>query len=227
MGYRHSEEEIVDAAAAVALEHGMSGLTYRRVADRLEISDRMVVYYLPTKADLVLAATTAVSVKLQRLLGEAFGDERRDPDALVRKAWPVLTTPAAERIFAIFFEAIGLAAAGSDPYDQLVPAMMQAWLDWLTTRLDRVDSIGTPAKRSRRDRSSRWAPSRPPDPWRRCLQRRRESTGDHASGDEIARWTHFRGSSVAAYSCTRARKTLQRRSLSWTIPAKSLKRSAT
>ena len=46
----------------------------------------------------------------------------------------MLTTPAAERIFAIFFEAIGLAAAGTDPYDQLVPAMMQAWLDWLTTR---------------------------------------------------------------------------------------------
>ena len=67
MGYRHSEEEIVDAAAAVALEHGMSGLTYRRVADRLEISDRMVVYYLPTKADLVFAAMTAVSVKLQQL----------------------------------------------------------------------------------------------------------------------------------------------------------------
>jgi AcrR family transcriptional regulator len=134
VGYRHSEEEIVDAAAAVALEHGMSGLTYRRVADRLEISDRMVVYYLPTKADLVLAATTAVSVKLQELLAEAFGDERRDPDALVRKAWPVLTTPAAERVFAIFFEAIGLAAARTDPYDQLVPAIMQAWLDWLTIR---------------------------------------------------------------------------------------------
>ena len=94
----------------------------------------MVVYYLPTKADLVFAATTAVSVKLQQLLAEAFGDERRDPDALVRRAWPVLTTPAAERIFAIFFEAIGLAAAGTDPYDQLVPAMMEAWLDWLTAR---------------------------------------------------------------------------------------------
>ncbi len=145
VGYRHSEEEIVDAAAAVALEHGMSALTYRRVADRLAISDRMVVYYLPTKADLVLAATTAVSVKLQHLLAEAFGDERRDPDALVGKAWPVLTTPSAERVFAIFFEAIGLAAAGTDPYDQLVPAMMQAWLDWLTTR----STGSTPSARRR------------------------------------------------------------------------------
>jgi hypothetical protein len=43
-------------------------------------------------------------------------------------------TPAAEQVFAIFFEAIGLAAAHVDPYDQLVPAMMQAWVDWLTTR---------------------------------------------------------------------------------------------
>ncbi len=145
VGYRHSEEEIVDAAAAVALEHGMSGLTYRRVADRLAISDRMVVYYLPTKADLVFAAMTAVSVKLQQLLAEAFGDERRDPDALVRKAWPVLTTPAAEQVFAIFFEAIGLAAARTDPYDQLVPAMMQAWVDWLTTRANGA----TPSARRR------------------------------------------------------------------------------
>jgi AcrR family transcriptional regulator len=145
VGYRHSEQEIVDAAAGVALEHGMSGLTYRRVADRLEISDRMVVYYLPTKADLVLAAMTAVSVMLQQLLAEAFGDERRDPDALVRKAWPVLITPAAEKVFAIFFEAIGLAAARTDPYDQLVPAMMQAWLDWLTAR----SSGSTPSARRR------------------------------------------------------------------------------
>lgn len=145
MGYRHSEEEIVDAAAAVALEHGLSGLTYRRVADRLEISDRMVVYYLPTKADLVFAAMSAVSVKLQQLLAEAFGDERRDPDVLVRTAWPVLTTPAAGRVFAIFFEAIGLAAAATDPYDQLVPAMMQAWLDWLTAR----STGSTPSARRR------------------------------------------------------------------------------
>ena len=145
MGYRHSEEEIVDAAAAVALERGIGGLTYRRVADRLAISDRMVVYYLPTKADLVLAAMTAVSVKLQELLAEAFGEARRDPDALVRKAWPVLTTAAAEQVFAVFFEAIGLAAARTEPYDQLVPAMMQAWADWLTTRA----SGATPSARRR------------------------------------------------------------------------------
>ena len=57
----------------------------------------------------------------------------------------MLTTPAAERVFAIFFEAIGLAAARTDPYDQLVPAMMQAWLDWLTTR----STGSTPSARRR------------------------------------------------------------------------------
>ena len=145
VGYRHSEDEIVDAAAGVAREFGLSGLTYRRVADRLEISDRMVVYYLPTKAELISAAVSALSVELQQLLAEAFGDQRRDPDSLVRKAWPVLTTPTAERIFAIFFEAIGLAAARTEPYDQLVPAMMAAWLDWLTGR----SSGSTPAARRR------------------------------------------------------------------------------
>jgi AcrR family transcriptional regulator len=134
MGYRHSRDEIVAAAAAVALEHGMAGLTFRRVADHLGISDRMVVYYLPSKSDLVLATVGALSGSLQQLLGEAFGDGLREPDVLARSAWPVLTTPEADRVFALFFEITGLAAAGTTPYDQLAPAMVGAWRDWLTER---------------------------------------------------------------------------------------------
>lgn len=134
MGYRHSRDEIVAAAAAVALEHGMAELTFRRVGERLGISDRMVVYYLPTKADLVAAAATSLGAELMGLLDRAFGSERQEPDALVRAAWPALTTPAADRVFAVFFEMIGLASAGQEPYAQLAPAMIAAWADWLTER---------------------------------------------------------------------------------------------
>lgn len=136
MGYRHSRDEIVAAAAATALESGVGALTFRRVADRLGISDRMVVYYLPTKADLILAAATALTGSMQVLLAEAFGDERRSAEALARVAWPTLTTPEADRVFAVYLEVIGLASAGTSPYDQLAPALLNGWVEWLAERVD-------------------------------------------------------------------------------------------
>ena len=60
MGYRHSEAEILQAATEVALEAGMVGLTFGAVGQRLGISDRTVVYYFPTKPDLVMAVAGAL-----------------------------------------------------------------------------------------------------------------------------------------------------------------------
>ena len=47
MGYRHTKEEILEGALSVAFDHGLSRLTYGRVARHLGISDRVVVYYFP------------------------------------------------------------------------------------------------------------------------------------------------------------------------------------
>jgi len=49
MGYRHTKEEILEGALAVAFADGLSQLTYGRVARRLGISDRIVVYYFPSR----------------------------------------------------------------------------------------------------------------------------------------------------------------------------------
>jgi AcrR family transcriptional regulator len=143
VGYRHSLEEITAATAAAAIEHGVGALTYRRVAERLGISDRMVVYYLPTKTDLILAATTALSTSLQRLLVEAFGDDPRTPDELLRAAWPALANADADGVFSVFLEIVGLAAAGTEPFDQLAPALLLGWTDWLAERV----AASTPAAR--------------------------------------------------------------------------------
>lgn len=144
MGYRHTREEIVDAAAAVVLQHGVGRLTFQRVADHLGISDRMVVYYLPTKHDLVLAAATSLSASLQQLLAVAFGTGRRDPDELLAAAWPVLGAADADPVFRAFLEVIGLAAAGTSPFDQLAPALLTGWVDWVS------DRVTGPSDRSRR-----------------------------------------------------------------------------
>lgn len=141
MGYRHSASEILEAAVDVAVENGMGGLTFARVAKKLGISDRMVVYYFPTKVDLIVGVAERLGSELQELLSQAFGEGRRSPDELLALAWPVLATRRGDRVFGLFFEMIGQASARQEPYPSMVRSLMESWRDWLADRVagDRID----------------------------------------------------------------------------------------
>ena len=144
MGYRHSREEILDGALAAAFDEGLSQLTFGRLAKRLGVSDRIVVYYFPSKDDLIAEVLVGVGLRLQATLEPTFSRPVGDHVELVRTVWPALATAEADPVFALFFEAGGLAAAGREPYDQIVPQLMTAWIDWAAGRLQ-----GSPARRRR------------------------------------------------------------------------------
>jgi AcrR family transcriptional regulator len=139
MGYRHTKQEILDGALAAAFDDGLSQLTFGRVAKRLGINDRTVVYYFPTKEDLLTEVVTSMGLQLQQTLGEAFASPAADHLELARAAWPVLARDETDRIFALFFEANGLAATGRAPFDTLVPRLVEAWIAWLMLFLDGSD----------------------------------------------------------------------------------------
>ncbi len=136
MGHKHTREEILEGALAAALDDGLSQLTFGRLAKRLGMSDRIVVYYFPTKTDLIGEVILAMGQRLEAELATTLDRPVADHRELAARAWPVLTTPAADRIFALFFEANGLAAVGRDPYRTLVPALVSAWIDWAAEHLD-------------------------------------------------------------------------------------------
>ncbi|MDH3679994.1 MAG: TetR/AcrR family transcriptional regulator [Acidimicrobiia bacterium] len=142
MGHKHSREQILQEALAAALEDGLSQLTFGRLAKRLGISDRIVVYYFPTKDELISDVVMTMGLELQQTLGRAFSSPAGDHVELARAAWPVLARPAVDPIFALFFEANGLAAAGREPFRTLVPHLIEAWIEWVSTFLD-----GTPKQR--------------------------------------------------------------------------------
>lgn len=129
LGHKHTKSEILEGALAVAFADGLSQLTYGRVAKRLGINDRTVVYYFPNKDDLLGEVILSMGLNLQETLAAAFTAEATDHIDLLRSAWPVLTTSDADRIFALFFEANGLALAGRTPFSDLVPILVKAWID--------------------------------------------------------------------------------------------------
>jgi AcrR family transcriptional regulator len=130
MGHKHTKEEILDGALALAFDDGLRALTFGRVAKHLGISDRIVVYYFPNKDDLVGEVLAAVALRLQLTLVPAFAEPAPDHLALARRAWPILATDRADPVFALFFDAAGLAATGAEPYRSLVPPLVEAWITW-------------------------------------------------------------------------------------------------
>jgi AcrR family transcriptional regulator len=143
VGYKYTREELLAGALATALDDGLSQVTFGRVAKRLGISDRTVVYYFPTKEDLVSAVLVATGAQLQETLAPAFAEPARDHLEIVRTAWPIVSDPSADRVFALFFEANGLAAAGREPYATVVPMLVDAWITWA------AGMITGPARRRR------------------------------------------------------------------------------
>lgn len=140
MRHRHSKEEILDGALAAALDDGLSQLTFGRLAKRLGINDRVIVYYFPTKEELVSAVIAAMGLELQQGLAAAFTQTAADHRELAALAWPVLATPEADRVFALFFEANGLAVIGRDPYRTLIPGLVTAWIDWAAEHIEGTDT---------------------------------------------------------------------------------------
>lgn len=130
MGHKHTKSEILDGALAVAFADGLSNLTFGRVAKHLGINDRIVVYYFPTKDDLVGEVLVVMGLQLQETLAVAFDAPAADHLDLLSRAWPVLAHADADPVFALFFEASGLAAIGREPYRSLLPELVDAWITW-------------------------------------------------------------------------------------------------
>lgn len=128
MGHKHTKDEILTGAVETAFRDGLSQLSFGRVAKHLGINDRTVVYYFPTKDDLVAEVLGSMGVQLLHTLVPAFTTRAADHLELLKVAWPILATEETDPVFALFFEANGLAVSGREPYATSVAGLVSTWI---------------------------------------------------------------------------------------------------
>ena len=139
MGTRHDRDELLAGAVDAVLDGGLGELTFGRLAKRLGVADRTLVYYFDNKAGLYEAVLAALADRLVARLVVAFGDERRAPAELLAAAYPVLTEPDSDRIFSLWFQLVGEALGGQEPQRTLATAMMDGWIAWIAELVDASD----------------------------------------------------------------------------------------
>lgn len=144
MGHKYSRDEILEGAVQAAVDHGLSSLTFGRLARHLGTSDRVIVYYFPTKNALITDVLVAVGLRLQDVLSRAFPATAADHREMAAAAYPALSDPEVDPLFALYFEACGLAAAHVAPFHEVAPQLMTAWVNWLADFFS-----GTRARRAR------------------------------------------------------------------------------
>ena len=132
---RHSREEMLAAAVGVALETGLSGLTFAKVGERLGTSDRMVVYYFASKDELIESVVGEMAGGLFAVLDAAIGDTPRTPREVLEAAWPVFAVRRNDPVFRLFFELVGLASVRAEPYARLATQILKQWAAWLEPRM--------------------------------------------------------------------------------------------
>lgn len=123
---RHSE--LLDRAVQYAIEHGLSDLTLRPLADALGIMPNTLVHHFGSKEELLSAILNGVRERLQ---GMVRAELERDPGGEpLQVVWRWSSSPERLKFFRSFFEAYGLALRQPERY---APFLQRVIGDWLIT----------------------------------------------------------------------------------------------
>ena len=94
------------------LAHGLGETSLRKIADALGTSDRMLLYYFNTKAELVAAGLSVVAAQLADRLGGALGSRRVRYRDLLQRIAAIMREPDVEPYTRVWLELAGMAARG-------------------------------------------------------------------------------------------------------------------
>ncbi len=133
-GREEKRAGLVRALSAIVLAEGLDALSLRPAAARLGTSDRMLLYYFGSKAELVAETLEEVSGQLAVRLAVISGDERLSPREMIRQAVALLTGPEVLPFMTLWEEICVRSARGDVFFRQVAERSVAFWSGWICER---------------------------------------------------------------------------------------------
>jgi AcrR family transcriptional regulator len=125
--YQHRRPELLEAATDYALDHGVTHLAMRPLAEAIGVSHATLLHHFGTRENLI--AEILENVRRSTALPPA------DPDALTA-LWTHWSSPEGQRQFRLLFETYGQALISPDRHQRMLEHVVTDWLEVIAGYLD-------------------------------------------------------------------------------------------
>jgi AcrR family transcriptional regulator len=129
------KSEFTTLIAQHLIAEGMSNTGIRTLARVAGTSDRMLIYYFSTKEKLIEQSLDLIVGQLAAGLDAAMGTKKRSAATLLQQLTVECTTPSLLPTMRLWFEIVGLAARGVEPYQTKSRAIAETWIAWMDSKL--------------------------------------------------------------------------------------------
>lgn len=130
------KQQITQKVIAHLLDQGISDTGIRALAKAVGTSDRMLIYYFGTKDALINESLQLISAGMAEQLDALLGTHRRAGAQLLAEVTTATSSPLFRPMVQLWFEIVGLAARGKEPYATNAVIIAKGWIHWIETRLD-------------------------------------------------------------------------------------------
>jgi AcrR family transcriptional regulator len=127
--------ELLDAVIASVGARGLGSRSLRDLAADAGTSHRMLVHHFGSREGLLVAVVEEVEARQAAALATLPGDPAEAAEAM----WRRLADPALWPFERLFFECYARGAHGEAPFDQLLPGLVDSWLEGVAAAHPGVD----------------------------------------------------------------------------------------
>ena len=128
-------EEIVLAVAGHLVREGFANSGIRALASSAGISDRMLMYYFDTKEELIASALMVLAANMSAGLEALLPKQPFPASTIVEVMVKSASHKDQKAVLRFWFEIIGLAIRGQEPYRSTVRHILEQWELWISDRL--------------------------------------------------------------------------------------------
>lgn len=127
---------LTEKLADIVLAEGLDALSLRPAAARLGTSDRMLLYYFSTKAELMAEVLTCLTDRFAAWLDATSEGKRVAPNQMIGHALGLIGRSDAKPYLSFWFEVAARAARGDAEYRPSAGKIAEGWNDWIVRTVE-------------------------------------------------------------------------------------------